>query len=103
MLRVERLLLLGEELPDRRLTQSNLSYERVVRDPSERRRAHVPSRHRVHLDVEAVRAADLLGKVRGHDGPELDDRVAILPLPPARPDDDAGLVERELGRVEEED
>ena len=45
----------------------------------------------------------LVGQLGGDDRPQLHDRVVALALDAAGADDDAVLVEREVGRVEEED
>ena len=45
----------------------------------------------------------LLPELIGHDRSQLDDRIAVLTLTPPGPDHDAGVVQRQLGRVEEED
>ena len=44
-----------------------------------------------------------VGQLVGHDGPQLHDRVAVAPAHAARAHDDAGLVQPQVGRVEEED
>ena len=47
--------------------------------------------------------ADALGKLVGDDGTELDDGVAAAPLNPASANGETGLVQHQVGRVEEED
>ena len=58
-------------------------------DPLHRPRADEAAGHRVDLDDEARRSRSCVGKVAGHDGPQLDDRVVALPLHAAGAHDDA--------------
>ena len=47
--------------------------------------------------------AHIRGKLARHDRPQLHDRVVAAPLHATGPDDDSVLVQRQVGRVEEED
>jgi hypothetical protein len=73
-----------------------------LRDAFERRRADEPSGHRVDLDPEAGRLAELARQIVGDDGPQLDDRVVALPLDTAGAHDKAAFVERQVWGIEEE-
>ena len=102
--RVERALLLREQLADAAAARDERRGRPSFVEPSlHRRRADVAAGHRVDLDLEAGRVPHVLGQLVRHDRPQLHHRVAARPWTPPRAHDDAGLVEREVGRVEEED
>jgi hypothetical protein len=68
-----------------------------------RSRAGEPARHRVDPDAEVRRAAQVGRQLVQDNRAQLHDRVAALPLDAAGTDDDAALIERQVGRVEEVD
>ena len=70
--------------------------------PLIRRRAHVAARHGVDLHDDVARRAQLLGQIVGHHRPELHHAVVALALHTTGSGHETGLVEREVGRVEEE-
>ena len=65
--------------------------------------AHEPSGHRIHLDAEARRLADLLRQLTRDHGAKLHHRVVALLPDAAGANDQTLLVQREIGRVEEVD
>jgi hypothetical protein len=75
----------------------------LARCSLERCRADEAPGHRVDLDLEALRAAHLVGQLVRDHRPELDDRVVLPALDAPGAHDHPGGVERELRRVEEED
>ena len=99
----EGLLPLGEQLAQRPPTRHHVLDLAGVKGVLERSGADVPAGHRVDLDTERRRAAQLDRQVGRDDRPELDDRIVALVLHPPGADHQARPVERQVGRVEEED
>ena len=98
----ERALVLREQLAQRSSTARRLADRGRRQLTLERPRAHVPTRQRVELDDEVGQPAQLGREVRRHDRAQLDHRVVVATLDPSRSRHDAGAVEVEVGRVEEE-
>ena len=103
VLGVEGALLLREQLAQRSVAADGGVHARLVVARLERRRADEAARHRVDLDGQPRRRAQLLGQLVGNDRPQLDDGVVGLALTAPCADDEPGLVENQVGRVEEED
>jgi hypothetical protein len=71
--RVERALLLREQLLDRALARQGLAHIVLADARLHRRRADVAARHRVQLDDHPRVAAQVIRDVVRLDGPKLDD------------------------------
>src|SRR5512132_800244 len=103
MLGEVRALLLREELAHRALAGDRFldlaRVERSLQGP----RAHETAGQRVDLHAKPGRGAQLRGELRRHDRPQLHDRVVALALDAPPADDDAQLVESQVGGFEEED
>ena len=97
----ERSLVLGEHLAQRALARHRLANRRL-RYALERCRAHVAAGEGVDLDDELGQLAQRGRQLGGDDRPQLDHRVVAATLHPPGPGDHAGLVEIEVGGVEEE-
>ena len=98
---IEGALLLGVELAQRALAEQHLAGRVGVGVALQPSRAHEPAGDRVDLDAEPAETPDVLADLLGVERAQLDYRIAGAPLDPARAHDDARLVEREVGRVEE--
>ena len=99
----ERALLLQKQLPDGTRAGEGLADVALTQDGLHRPGADEPAGECVDLDAEALGASELGRQLAGHDRAQLDDGVAGLALDPARPRDDAVVVELEIRRVEEDD
>ena len=97
----ERSLVLGEHLAQRALARHRLTNRRL-RHTLERGRAHVPAGEGVDLDDELGQLPQRGRQLGGDHRPQLDHRIVAATLHPPRPGDHTGLVEIEVGGVEEE-
>ncbi len=100
---VEGALLLREQRPQRRLAGGDVEHVPAGAGALARGRADEAARNHVQLELEAVEALDLGVDRRRIDRPQLDHRVGTSALEAPRPDDQAGAVQGQVGRVEEVD
>src|SRR5215207_5141092 len=99
----ERSLLLTERFADGAIASEDAANDLRTPRALERRRADEPAGHRIHLDPEVRRLAEFRRELGRDDRAQLDDRVVALALHPARTDDEAAAIKREVGSVEEHD
>ena len=103
MLGPEGALLLRVQLVQGAFARNGLLHVPGLQLTLERPRADVAAGHGVHLDPEEVGGALVIRQVAGVDGPQLHDRVVGSSLAPPGPGHQAGAIERQFRRVEEED
>ena len=99
---IEGALFLGEQLAQRHRARGHVEHLLAGAGALERSRADESARHRIHLDLEGRRAAKLRVDGGRIHRAQLDDRIAVPALDTPRPDDHAGPVQGQIGRIEEE-